>query len=128
MIKIDLFDGSRVPLNGKSLLILPAGSSVDSVVNKEDDYDVILIVGGQDRTIDIELRQPAIIVVDGGIRTTVNVSGGMALPISKAVFIGGAGNAVNGLTNQCAGLVVAENGQSFDLSAIASLSKVVICK
>ena len=60
-------------------------------------YDIIMIIAGIDRTVNIELLKPTIIVVDAGIRTTVNVKGGLALANSQAVLIAGLDNKVNGL-------------------------------
>lgn len=126
MIEIQLDNGTTIPLHGKSLLMLPAGSRTNHIINNEDDYDVIMIIAGIDRTVNIELHQPAIIIVEAGIRTVVNVTGGMALPISQAVLIAGLDNTVNGLTNQNRGRIVSAHRDDFDLGAIATFDKIEI--
>lgn len=126
MIEIQLDNGTTIPLHGKSLLMLPAGSRTNHIINNEDDYDVIMIFAGIDRTVNIELHQPAIIIVEAGIRTVVNVTGGMALPISQAVLIAGLDNTVNGLTNQNRGRIVSAHRDDFDLGAIATFDKIEI--
>lgn len=128
MIEIKLDNGTTIPLNGKSLLILPAGSRTNHIVNNEDDYDVIMITAGIDRTVNIELHQPAIIIVEAGIRTVVNVTGGMALPISQAVLIAGLENTVNGLTTQNRGRIISAHREEFDLGSISSFDKIEIAK
>jgi len=124
MLEIQLDNGTTIPLHGKSLLILPAGSTTNHIINNEDDYDVIMIIAGIDRTVNIELHQPAIIIVEAGIRTKVNVTGGMALPISQVVLIAGLDNIVNGLTTQNRGRIISAHRDEFDLGAIASFDKI----
>lgn len=126
MIEIQLENGMTIPLQGKSLLMLPADSNTNHIINNENDYDIILIIAGIDRTVNIELHKPAIIIVKDGIRTKVNVTGGMALPISQAVFIAGVDNNVNGLTTQSRGRIVLSNGHDFDLSAISDFGNIDI--
>jgi len=126
MIEIQLDNGTTIPLYGKSLLILPAGSRTNHIINNEDDYDVIMIIAGINRTVNIELNQPAIVIVQAGIRTVVNVTGGMALPISQAVLIAGLDNTVNGLTTQNRGRIISAHREEFDLGAIASFDKIEI--
>ncbi len=126
MIEIKLDNDTSISLHGKSLLILPAGSQTNHIINNEDDYDVIMIIAGVDRTVNIKLNQPAIIIVEAGIRTVVNVSGGMALPISQAVLIAGVDNTVNGLTTQNRGRIISANRKEFDLGAIATFNKIKI--
>ncbi len=87
MIEILLDNGTTIPLHEKSLLILPAGSSTNHIINNEDDYDVIMIIAGIDRTVNIELHQPAIIIVEAGIRTVVNVTGGIAPTNSSCICV-----------------------------------------
>jgi len=74
--------------------------------------------------VNIELHQPAIIIVEAGIRTKVNVTGGMALPISQVVLIAGLDNIVNGLTTQNRGRIISAHKDEFDLGAIASFDKI----
>ena len=126
MIEIKLDNGTTIPLQGKSLLILPAGSRTNNIINNEDDYDVIMIIAGIDRAVNIELHQPAIIIVEAGIRTIVNVTGGMALPISQAVLIAGLDNTVNGLATQNRGRIISAHRNEFDLGAIATFDKIEI--
>ena len=126
MIEIQLDNGTIIPLHGKSLLILPAGSRTNHVINNQDDYDVIMIIAGIDWTVNIELHQPAIIIVDAGIRTVVNVTSGMALPISQAVLIAGIDNTVNGLTTQNRGRIISAHRDEFDLGAIGTFDKIEI--
>lgn len=128
MLEINLENGERIPLNRKSLLILPADSSIDHIINQEDDYHIILIAGGKNRTVNIELNQPVIIVVAGGTSNVVNVTGGLALPISQAVLMGGIDNAVNGLTIQNSGRIISDSGNEFDLGAISIFENIEIFK
>ena len=126
MIEIQLDNEMTIPLHGKSLLILPAGSGINHIINNEDDYDVIMIIAGIDRTVYIELHQPTIIIVEAGIRSVVNVTGGMALPFSQAVLIAGLDNTVNGLATQNRGRIISSHRDEFDLGAIATLNKIEI--
>ena len=126
MIEIQLDNGTLIPLHGKSLLMLPSESRTNDITNNEDDYDVIMVIAGIDRTVNIKLHQPAIIIVNAGIRTIVNVTGGMALPISQAIFIGGLDNIVNGLKTQNHGRIISEHREEIDLGALASFDKIKI--
>lgn len=128
MLEIKLESGKRIPLNLKSLLILPADSSVDDIINQEDDYHVILIVGGNNKTVNIKLSQPAIIILEGGTNNVVNVAGGMALPISQAVLIGGVDNTVKGLETQNPGRIISRSGNEFDLAAISIFENIEVFK
>lgn len=128
MLEIKLENGKRIPLNGKSLLVLPAGSNTENIINNEDDYDVIMISAGTDRTVNIELHQPAIIIVEAGSNNVVNVTGGLALPISQAVLIDGVDNKVNGLETQNRGQIISKHRNDFDLGTIASFGKIEIKK
>lgn len=128
MLEIKLDNGTAIPLHGKSLLILPADSATNHIINNENDYDVIMVIASIDRTVNIELLQPAIIIVEAGVRTVVNVTGGLALPISQAVLIAGLDNTVNGLTNQNSGQIISANRDQFDLGAIASFDKIEIAR
>lgn len=128
MLEIKLENGERIPLNLKSLLILPADSSADDIFNQQDDYHVILIAGGNNRTVNIKLSQPAIIILEGGTNNVVNVTGGMALPISQAVLIGGVDNTVNGLEVQNPGRIISRNGNEFDLGAISIFENIELSR
>lgn len=126
MLEISLDNKTTISLRRKSLLLLPSNSPTNHIVNKEGDYDVIMIIGGMDRIVNIELNQPAIIIVEGGTRTVVNVTGGMALPLSQAVLIGGDENTVNGLTTQNHGRIISAREEELDFEAIASFKKIEI--
>jgi hypothetical protein len=126
MIEIRLDNGTTIPLMGKSLLILPADSETNQIINNEGDYDVIMITAGIDRIVNIELHQPAIIIIEAGIRNTVNVTGGMALPISRAVMISGQNNTVNGLLTQNCGQFISTQSENFGLGDIVSFDKIEI--
>jgi hypothetical protein len=126
MLEIQLDNGTTLPLHSKSLLILPASNRTKHIINNEDDYDVIMVIAGIDRTINIELNQPAIIIVKAGIRTVVNVTGEMALPISQAVLIAGIDSTVNGLTTQNRGRIISAHRDEFDLGSIACFDKIEI--
>lgn len=65
---INLDNGTLIPLTGNSLFILPADGKTDHIVNNKDGYYIIMIIAGIDRTINIELLKPTIIVVEAGIR------------------------------------------------------------
>src|ERR1039457_4165927 len=100
MLEIQLDNGRILDLHGKSLLILDRGSIINKIINNEDDFNIILITGVTDRTFDIEVHQPVIIVVEACKRTTVKVTGGMGLLLSEAVFIDGIENKSNGLERE----------------------------
>jgi hypothetical protein len=53
MIEIQLDNGTLIPFHGKSLLILPGGSLKNNIIYKKDDYDVILLIAGIDRPLNI---------------------------------------------------------------------------
>ena len=124
MLEIKLNNGTVIPLRRKSILMLPAQNNITEFTNKEDDYEVIMIIGGVDRNVNIELSQPAIIIIDSGTRTTVNVTGGMALPLSQVVFINGVDNILNGLTTQNKGRIISAHKVDFDLGAVACFEKI----
>ncbi|AFU69511.1 hypothetical protein P700755_002785 [Psychroflexus torquis ATCC 700755] len=85
-----------------------------------------MIIAGIESTINIELNKPAIIIVKAGIRTVINVTGEMALPISQAVLIAGIDNTVNGLTTQNRGRIISAHRDEFDLGSIACFDKIEI--
>jgi len=101
MLEIKLDNRTSIPLRGKSLLILPMVSRSRNVINNgRDNYDAIMIVAGVDRTVNIHLDRTAIIIIETGGRTTVNVTGTTALNTSQVVFIAEVDNKVNGLLTQ----------------------------
>ena len=126
MLEIHLDDGRHLHLHGKSLLILHRGSIINNIINNEDDYNMILITGVTDRTFSIEVHQPVIIVVEACKRTTVNVTGGMGLLLSEAVFIDGIENKINGLEKQNRGEIISAHREKFNLGAIADFRKIEI--
>jgi len=127
MLEIHLEDGTTVPLRGKSVLIIPPSNNRQiKFVNKEDDYDVIMIYGGIARTVNIEIQQTTIIIVQDGMKTVVNVTGGMEVAISQAVFIGGDRNTVNGLSKQNRGQIMSSGSSPLDLGALTALDKIDI--
>ena len=129
MIEIILDDGTRIPLHGKSLLVLPAGSQQNSIITDgRNDWDIIMIVGGVNRIVNLELHAPAIVIVYLGVKTTVNVTGGMALPLSQAVFVAGVDNIVNGVANHHKGRIMLRSGEEFHLSAISEFLRIEIAQ
>lgn len=127
MIEIQLNEGTTIPLQGKSLLVLPAGSRTTHIINNKDDYDLIMIIAGIDRTVNIELHKKTIIIVEAGIRTVVNVIGEeIVLTISEAILIAGLDNKVNGLMTQNRGRIISAHKEEFDLGAISNFNKIEI--
>ena len=128
MLEIQLDNGRILDLHGKSLLILHRGSIINKIINNEDDFNIILITGVTDRTFDIEVHQPVIIVVEACKRTTVKVTGGMGLLLSEAVFINGNGNKIKGLkkAKQNKGKILSAHREKFNLGEIADFSKIEI--
>jgi len=90
---IQLENGKHLHLHGK-LLILPLGCQVSSIENNEYDYDVILILGNN-RTIDLRLSQPATIIIEGSTGVVINILGGMGSGLSQAVFLAGNNHVLN---------------------------------
>jgi hypothetical protein len=127
MIEIRLDNGTTIPLDGKSLLIIPSGSGTTHIINNQNDYDIIYIIAGIDRIVNIELNKPAIVIVEAGIGNVINVSGETA-PISQAVLIAGLENTVNGLATQNRGQIITAHRKEFDLGAIATFDKIIINK
>ena len=126
MLSIELDHGDIIPLHGKSLLILPPSSQTDHIVNEEDDYDIIMIIAGIRRIVNIHLHQPAVIILEAGIENIINVSGGMGLPGSQAVLIAGLDNTVNGLETQSRGRLISSHREEFDLGEIAVFRRIKI--
>ena len=54
MLEIQSDALGRIPLHGRSMIVFPAGCRNTTCQN--DDYDIILIVAGINRTIDIQLN------------------------------------------------------------------------
>ena len=126
MLELLLKDGTRISLRNKSLLMINDSNQTTEIVNKEDDYDIIYLRAGVGRKIHIELQQPAIIILEGGVNNCVHVTGGMALPLSQAVFIAGISNKVEGLTIQNDGKILLNHHDEFDLGFIGDFNKITI--
>lgn len=113
-----------IPLHGKSMIVFPAGSRTTTYQN--DDYDIILIVAGIDRAMDIQLNREAILIVVAGIRTIVNAHG-PAANSSSVLFIAGLKNQVNGVQNQGRGKILVAGGHhEFDIGVISQFEKIEI--
>ena len=125
MLEIKLDNRTSIPLRGKSLLILPPGSRSRNVVNNgRDNYDAIMIVAGVDRTVNIHLDRTAILIIETGGRTTVNVTGTTALNTSQVVFIAEVDNKVNGLLTQNRGKIISARREEFDLASITDFERI----
>jgi len=123
MIEIESPQLGRIPLHGKTMIVFPAGCAINTFTNT--DYDVILIVAGIDRTLDLNLVHPAIIIVEAGIRTTVHAHGQGAVN-SSVVFIAGLENTVHGINAQGRGRVTIAGHQEFDIGSISSFERIEI--
>jgi hypothetical protein len=123
MIEIDSPELGRIPLHGKAMIVFPAGCSTTAFTNT--DYDIILIVAGIDRTLDLNLVHPAIIIVEAGIRTTVQAHGPGAAN-SSVLFIAGLENAVHGVHTQGRGRVTIAGHHDFDIGSISSFDRIEI--
>ena len=127
MLEIKLDNRTSIPLRGKSLLILPMVSRSRNVINNgRDNYDAIMIVAGVDRTVNIHLDRTAIIIIETGGRTTVNVTGTTALNTSQVVFIAEVDNKVNGLLTQNIGKIISARREEFDLALITDFERIEI--
>ncbi len=112
-----------VPLHEKSMIVFPAGCRTTTFQN--DDYDIILIVAGIDRTMEIRLNHEAILIIDAGIRTAVNAYG-PAAGNSSVLFIAGLENHVNGVPNQGRGKVTLAGHHEFDIGSVSQFEKIDI--
>jgi len=124
MIHIQLDNRKKIYLRDTKILILKSDGKANNIINNEDEYDVIVVSGGNNRTVNIKLYQPAVIVVENGSNNTVNITGGMALPISQAILIGGQDNKVNGLKNINVGEIIARQCQNFSFELLAMFRSV----
>ncbi len=123
MIELETRHLGTIRLHNKSVLILRAGSPRTAFVNEE--YEVIVVVAGIDRSLDLNLRIPTVLIVEAGIRTRVSATGPQAAQ-SKAIFIAGLENEVTGIPTQDTGRCVAGGGRDFDLGALSVLKKVIV--
>lgn len=129
MIDIQLENGRRIPLHGKSVLVIPPESREPEVItDDENEWGVIVIVGGIDRKVNLELHAPAIVILSNSVRTQVNVTGGMALPISQVVFVGGVDNVAKGIETQNRGRIIQRDDQEFDIGVISEFSQIEISR
>jgi hypothetical protein len=123
MIEIDSPELGRIPLHGKAMIVFPAGCATPSYTNT--DYDIILIVAGIDRSLTLNLVHPAIIIVEAGIRTTVQVHG-LGVANSSVLFIAGLDNAVHGVQSQGRGRITIAGHHEFDIGSISSFQRIEI--
>lgn len=123
MLEIQSDDLGRIPLHGKSMIVFPAGCRTTSYQN--DDYDIILLVAGIDRGMNIQLNRKTILIVEAGIRTTVNAQG-PAANYSSVLFIAGLENQVHGVPNQSRGKVLDAGHHEFDIGSISQFEKIEI--
>jgi hypothetical protein len=123
MLEIQSEDPGRIPLHGKSMIVFPAGCRTTTYQN--NDYDIILIVAGIDRTMNIQLNRETILIVEAGIRTTVNTHG-PAAGNSSALFIAGLENQVHGVPNQGRGKVTVAGHHEFDIGSVSQFEKIEI--
>ncbi len=123
MLEIQSDDLGHIPLHGKSMIVFPAGCRTTTYQN--NDYDIILIVAGIDRNMDIQLNRETILIVEAGIRTTVNAHG-PAAGNSSVLFIAGLENQVNGVPNQGRGKVLVAGHHEFDIGSVSQFEKIEI--
>ena len=88
-----LTDRRGLPLRGK-LLILPPECQIQEIDNSEYDYDVILVLGNN-RTIDFGLSKCATIIVAGSTGVVINIVRGMGSGLSKVIFNPGTNYTLN---------------------------------
>lgn len=103
-MELHLENGDKIPVFNKTVLIVVKETPTTKIINRQGDYDFIFINGDSDVTFEIELEQPAVIVMVEGERNTVNVRGGLSIPLSKAIYIEGENNKINGLFHEYKGV------------------------
>lgn len=148
MLYILLKDGTRIPLFGKSLLVIRSnydavnfynnegtdrltisnnGDSFKEIYKKGRAVDVIIVDAGINRRVIIHTMTPVIIILDAGIRNNVFfISDSNSLELSMAVFIGGIENIVQCLPNQQEGEIIDERGAKFNLSNLTCFNTIDI--
>ena len=126
MIYITLENGEQIFLKNKSLLLIDNNSTTISIVNDEDDYEIICFCECIDRTFDVRLNQPAIIVLENCVRTKIAVSAGMAGGLSQAITIGGKDNTIEGLEKQNTGEFISGKAGGFNLSTLTAFKKIIL--
>jgi hypothetical protein len=125
MIEIRLDNNEVVELIRKNILLLPPGSRQDQYVN--DNYDVIMVIAGVDRKLNLILNRKSILIVEAGVRTSIIVEGPQA-ENSQVVFIAGVNNSVEGIPRQNRGRIYNMKNEEFDLAAIANFEQITIIK
>jgi len=117
MIEIRLDNNEKIELTRKSILLMPPGSRQDHYVNEI--YDVIMIIAGVDRNLNLILNRKSILIIEAGVRTSEN---------SQVVFIAGVNNSVKGITRQNRGRIYNIKDEEFDLAAVANFEQITIIK
>ncbi len=123
MLEIRLDNKESIRLSRKKLLVLPAGSQANNFAN--NDNDIILVIAGVDRNLNIEINRATILIVEAGVRTTINTTGTQTIN-SQVVFIAGVSNKVIGITKQNKGQIFNMRDEQFDLSAISDFEQITI--
>ncbi len=125
MIEIRLDNNEVVETIRKSILLLPPGSRQDQYIN--DNYDVIMVIAGVDRKLNLILNRKSILIVEAGVRTSIIVEGAQA-ENSQVVFIAGVNNSVKGIPRQNRGRIYNMKDEEFDLAAVANFEQITIIR
>ncbi len=125
MIEIRIDNNETLELHRKSILMLPSGSRQKHYVN--EDYDIIMVIAGVDRTLSLVLKKPTILIVEAGVRTSIIVEGTQAQN-SQVVFIDGVHNSVKGVSKQNRGRIYNMREEEYDLGAISNFEQITIIK
>lgn len=125
MIEIRLDNNEKIELTRKSILLMPPGSRQDHYVNEI--YDVIMIIAGVDRNLNLILNRKSILIIEAGVRTSIIIEGTQA-ENSQVVFIAGVNNSVKGITRQNRGRIYNIKDEEFDLAAVANFEQITIIK
>ncbi len=125
MIEIRLDNNEVVETIRKSILFLPPGSRQDQYIN--DNYDVIMVIAGVDRKLNLILNRKSILIVEAGVRTSIIVEGAQA-ENSQVVFIAGVNNSVKGIPRQNRGRIYNMKDEEFDLAAVANFEQITIIR
>lgn len=125
MIEIRLDNNEVINLYQKSVLLLPPGCRKDHYVN--DDYDIIMVIAGVDRKLNLILNRKSILIVEAGVRTSIIVEG-VEAKNSQVVFITGVSNSVKGIPSQNRGRIYNMRDEEFDLAAVANFEQITIIK
>lgn len=125
MIEIRLDNNEVIELYRKGILLLPPGCLKDHYVN--NDYDIIMVIAGVDRKLNLLLNRKTILIVEAGVRTSIIVDGAEA-ENSQVVFIAGVNNSVKGIPSQNRGRIYNMRDEEFDLAAVANFKQIKIVK